>query len=54
MMNIYKNVIEEQFEKGIIEKVDMNEVPEVGKTFYLPHHVVVRTDKTTTNGMNKF
>ena len=34
MMNIYKSVIEEQFEKGIIEKVNMNEVPEVRKTFY--------------------
>ena len=30
-MNIYENVIEEQFEKGKIEKVDINEVSEVGK-----------------------
>ena len=48
MMKNYKEVIDDQIEKGIVEKVDTKETPGVGKTFYLPHHVVVRSDKATT------
>ena len=34
----YNSVIEDQEEKGIIERVDNSTIPEVGKVHYLPHH----------------
>ena len=44
----YDNVIKDQLEKGIVEKVDLNEPTEVGKVSYLPHKMVIREDKDTT------
>ena len=43
----YNRTIKEQLEKGIIEAVDVSK-PTPDKVHYLPHHAVVRTDKTTT------
>ena len=43
----YDRTIKEQLESGIIEAVDVSE-PTPDKVHYLPHHGVVRTDKTTT------
>jgi hypothetical protein len=42
----YDNVIQEQFNKGIIEKVITNEND--GVVHYLPHHCVITPQKTTT------
>eukprot|EP00112_Aurelia_sp_Birch-Aquarium-sp1_P015523 Seg3448.2 transcript_id=Seg3448.2/GoldUCD/mRNA.D3Y31 product="hypothetical protein" protein_id=Seg3448.2/GoldUCD/D3Y31 len=44
----YDNVIKDQLEKEIVEKVDLNEPTEVGKVLYLPHKMVIREDKDTT------
>ena len=43
----YDRTIKEQLEKGIIEAVDVfKQIP--SRVHYLPHHAVIRTDKTTT------
>ena len=44
----YQKVIDSQLESGVIEKVDENEVVEVGKVCYLPHKAVIRENKETT------
>eukprot|EP00112_Aurelia_sp_Birch-Aquarium-sp1_P017158 Seg3959.1 transcript_id=Seg3959.1/GoldUCD/mRNA.D3Y31 product="ATP-dependent DNA helicase tlh1" protein_id=Seg3959.1/GoldUCD/D3Y31 len=44
----YQKIIDSQLESGIIEKVDENEICEVGKVCYLPHKAVIREDKETT------
>ena len=43
----YDHTIKEQQERGIIEAVDVSK-PVQGRVHYLPHHAVVRTDKSTT------
>ena len=43
----YDDTIKEQLKKGIIENVSPDRPPE-GKIHYLPHHAVVRQDKSTT------
>ena len=44
----YNNIIQEQLHKGIVEPVPEEEADSQGRIHYLPHHGVVRTDKTTT------
>jgi len=44
----YDSVIKEQLKNGIVEVVEKPADGEVGKTHYLPHHAVIRRDKTTT------
>ncbi len=44
----YDSIIKEQEKAGIIERVDKSQECETGKTTYLPHHAVVRQNKTTT------
>ena len=46
----YDAVIQDQLDKGIIEKVESSKTshPEPGKTHYLPYHPVIRRDKETT------
>ena len=43
----YDRTIREQLDKGFIEAVNVSE-PAPGRVHYLPHHGVLRTDKTTT------
>ena len=43
----YDDTIKEQLKKGIIENVPPDR-PAEGKIHYLPHHAVVRQDKSTT------
>lgn len=45
MLRLYNSTIQDQLRKGIIEPVP---VVSNGIVHYLPHHGVVRTDKTTT------
>ncbi len=47
-MEEYDNVIKDQLQKGIVERVEEAEPGEVGKVHYLPHHAVIRRDKETT------
>ena len=43
----YDTIIQDQLKEGIVEPVmDMN--PTVSRLHYLPHHAVIRADKTTT------
>ena len=42
----YDNIFKEQLKTGIIEEV--NEEGVIGETNYIPHHPVIRNDKTTT------
>ena len=43
----YDNIIREQLKKGIVEAVTDSSATG-GQVHYLPHHTVVRSDKTTT------
>ena len=49
LLQEYDTIIKDQEQRGIIERVDTKQECEVGKTTYLPHHPVIRQDKTTTN-----
>jgi hypothetical protein len=44
----YNEVIEGQIKKGIVEAVEYPESSEGKRTHYLPHHAVIRQDKTMT------
>ena len=44
----YDDVIKDQLESGIIEKVNNEESVASGKVHYLPHREVIRLDKETT------
>ena len=45
----YDHVIKDQLNRGIVEKIDKSEQAQPGRQLhYLPHHCVVREDKTTT------
>ena len=48
LLNDYDSIINDQEERGIIERVDSHFVGGVGKTHYIPHHPVIREDKETT------
>lgn len=47
LMKMYSNVIEDQINKGIIEKVDENTTG-TGLVHYISHHAVVTPSKSTT------
>jgi hypothetical protein len=44
----YDVVIKDQMNRGIVEVVGEEDVGEVGKVHYIPHHAVIRRDKETT------
>ena len=44
----YDNVIKEQIDRGIVEVVDEEARPESNRIHYIPHHAVIRRDKSTT------
>ena len=44
----YDAVIKDQLSRGIVEIVDKEDVGEIGKVHYIPHHGVLRRDKQTT------
>ena len=44
----YDAVIKGQLKEGIVEVVDQLNLGEIGKVHYLPHHAVIRRDKSTT------
>ena len=43
----YDDIIRDQVDKGIVEPVTETD-PALSRLHYLPHHAVIRTDKTTT------
>ena len=44
----YDSVIKDQIERGIVEVVDKEAKPESDRIHYIPHHAVIRRDKSTT------
>ena len=48
ILQTYDEVIQDQLEKGIIERVSLNEESPVGKTCYIPHQAVIKKDRDTT------
>ena len=48
MLKRYDAIMKEQKETRIIEEVSTEEIPEVGRTYYMPHQAVVRENKITT------
>ena len=44
----YDSVIKEQLQRGIVEVVKKPSEGGVGRIHYIPHHAVIRTDKSTT------
>ena len=47
ILQAYDEVIKDQLEKGIIERVSPNEESPVGKTCYIPHQAVIKKDRDT-------
>ena len=48
MLQSYDATIKDQLNKGIVEEVDDMDQPVPGATHYIPHHAVIRQDKSTT------
>ena len=48
VLKSYDDVIQDQLENGVIEKVNREESPAPSKVYYLPHREVIRLDKETT------
>ncbi len=46
LMEKYNTVIEDQLEKGMIEKVESRDTSNI--RHYIPHHAVLKPDKATT------
>ena len=44
----YDSVIRDQIDRGIVEVVDREARPESNRIHYIPHHAVIRRDKSTT------
>ena len=44
----YDDVIREQLQSGVVEKVPQDQIPQPGDVHYLPHRTVVRLDRDTT------
>ena len=44
----YDDIIRNQEAERIVETVDRNDVPQVGRVHYIPHREVIRDDKDTT------
>lgn len=47
MLSEYDAIIQDQLEKGIVERVQPTE-KEPDKVHYLPHNAIIRYDKNTT------
>ena len=48
LLKEYDAIMKEQCKLGILEDVDPNTPGTVGRIHYLPHHPVIRTDKSTS------
>ena len=48
MLDKYNQIIKEQQDAGIIEEAPKYNVQTAGKTYYMPHQLVVREDRVTT------
>ena len=48
MLGKYNQIIKEQQDAGIIEEVPKYNIPTAGKTYYMPHQLVVWEDRVTT------
>ena len=48
LMKSYCGIMRSQEDSGVIEEVKKNEESVVGKTYYMPHHAILREDKETS------
>ena len=48
LLETYSNTIAEQERLQIIEEVDPSKESEVGRTYYMPHHAVIKENRETT------
>ena len=48
LLEEYNNTIQDQIRRGIVEVVPRSEKTQEGRTHYLPHHAVVKSDRDTT------
>lgn len=48
ILHEYDSVIKDQLNRGIVEIVEQTEVSDDRQVHYIPHHAVIREDKTTT------
>jgi len=48
LLEVYSNTMAEQERLGIIEEVDPSKESEVGRTYYMPHHAVIKEKRETT------
>jgi hypothetical protein len=48
LLQAYMDIFKEQRENGILEEVTSDMIAPVGRTYYMPHQMVVREDKETT------
>ena len=48
MLKEYDSIIQSQRSKGVVEEVNLQEETGIDQVHYLPHHAVVRRDKSTT------
>ena len=45
LLQAYQSIMDEQLKLGIIEVVNPSDETLVGRTYYMPHHAVIREDK---------
>ena len=48
MLDKYNQIKKEQQDAGIIEEVPKYNIPTAGKTYYMPHQLIVQEDRVTT------
>ena len=47
MLDKYNQIMKEQQDAGIVEEVPKHNIPPAGKTYYMPHQLVVWEDRVT-------
>ena len=48
LLSEFNDIMEKQLSDGTLEVVNNDMIGKVGRTYYMPQHLVVRTDKETT------
>ena len=48
LLRRYDEIIQTQVERGIVEKVDVSEMNNANRKHYIPHHVIIKPNSTTT------
>ena len=48
LLNDYDEIIKEQINDGIAERVNETDVPELGENYFIPHQAVIRKHTAST------